>query len=196
MTILDQPDRWMSVDPQSMYSLVESFPEQVETAAKTARDLQIREPGNARVVVVTGLGGSAIGGDLVRSIAGSGLRLPLIVNRDYGLPGFVDSSTVVIACSYSGNTEETLSAYQQARVVGASILCITSGGQLESVTNADGYPMLRLPGGLPARGFGLFVDRAPGFAAENAYSPEYGSIDAGSDSASCETAGKVWESEF
>ena len=151
MTILDQPDRWMSVDPQSMYSLVESFPEQIETAAKTARDLQIREPGNARVVVVAGLGGSAIGGDLVRSIAGSGLRLPLIVNRDYGLPGFVDSSTVVIACSYSGNTEETLSAYQQARVVGASILCITSGGQLESMANTDGYPMLRLPGGLPPR---------------------------------------------
>ncbi len=151
MTILDQPDRWKSVDPRSMYALIESFPEQIRAAAKTAQDLDIHEPGNARVVIVTGLGGSAIAGDLVRSIAGSSLRLPLIVNRDYDLPGFVDSSSMVIACSYSGNTEETLSAYRQAHRAGASVLCITSGGQLESMAKADGYPVFRLPGELPPR---------------------------------------------
>jgi glucose/mannose-6-phosphate isomerase len=151
MTILDQPDRWKSIDPQSMYTLVESFPEQIQAAAKSGQELVIGEPRNAKFVVVTGLGGSAIAGDLVRSIAGSRLRLPLIVNRDYDLPGFVDSSSMFVACSYSGNTEETLSAYRQARHVGASIFCITSGGQLESMAKADGYPMLRLPGGLPPR---------------------------------------------
>ena len=151
MTILDQPDRWKSVDPQSMYSLVESFPEQIRDAAKSGQDLVIRDPGNAKVVIVAGLGGSAICGDLARSIAGSRLRLPLIVNRDYDLPGFVDSSSMIIACSYSGNTEETLSAYRQARQAGASVFCITSGGQLESMAKADGYPILRLPGRLPPR---------------------------------------------
>ena len=151
MTILDQSDRWKSVDPLSMYSLVESFPEQIQAAANSGQDLVIRAPGNAKVVIVTGLGGSAISGDLARSIAGSSLRLPLIVNRDYDLPGFVDSSSMVIACSYSGNTEETLSAYRQARQAGASVLCITSGGQLESMAKADGYPIFRLPGGLPPR---------------------------------------------
>jgi glucose/mannose-6-phosphate isomerase len=151
MTILDQPDRWKAIDSRSMYSLVESFPEQIQAAADSGKDVKLPDAGKAKTLVLTGLGGSAIGGDLARSIAGVQLRIPLIVNRDYDLPGFVDSASLIIACSYSGNTEETLSAYRQALRVGASILCITSGGQLEALGNADGKPVIKLPGGLPPR---------------------------------------------
>jgi glucose/mannose-6-phosphate isomerase len=151
MSFLDEPDRWKSIDSRFMHSLMESFPEQVEEAAQSGRDLSLALQGKARVLVVTGLGGSAIGGDIVRSVAGAQLRIPLVINRDYAMPGFVDSSCLVFACSYSGNTEETLSAYRQARQAKAQLVCITSGGQLESMAKADGVPVLRLPAGLPPR---------------------------------------------
>jgi glucose/mannose-6-phosphate isomerase len=134
-----------------MYALVESFPEHVEAASSAARDFVLPDASSRRFLVVTGLGGSAIGGDLARAVAMRQMRIPFVVGRDYDLPQCVDSSSLVIACSYSGNTEETLSAYQQARKAGASVVCITSGGRLESLAKADGYPVLRLPGGLPPR---------------------------------------------
>jgi glucose/mannose-6-phosphate isomerase len=151
MSVLDQPDRWIAVDPRSMRALVEKFPEQAESAAQTSRNLQLSAPGKIRSLVMTGLGGSAIGGDLVRSIAGRTLKYPFFVNRDYDLPGFVDDTSLVFACSYSGNTEETLSAFEQARKAKASIICITSGGQLETLARRDSIPILPLPGGLPPR---------------------------------------------
>jgi glucose/mannose-6-phosphate isomerase len=151
MTILDQPDRWKSLDPRSMYSLIESFPEQIQAASRNGRSMEFPDGRNSRVLIISGLGGSAIGGDLARAIAAPHLKFPLIVNRDYDLPHFVDSSSLLIACSYSGNTEETLSAYSQARSAGASIVCVTSGGQLDAFAKADGYPVLRLPGGIPPR---------------------------------------------
>ena len=151
MSVLDQPESWISIDPRSMRSLIESFPEQVHDAALKGRELSLSIPRDPRVLVVTGLGGSAIGGDLVRSVTGRQLRIPLIVNRDYDLPGFVDAFSLVIACSYSGNTEETISAYQQARQARANILCITSGGKLRTMAEADACPVLAIPGGLPPR---------------------------------------------
>jgi glucose/mannose-6-phosphate isomerase len=151
MSVLDQPESWTSIDPRSMRSLIESFPGQVEAAAQSGLEFSLSLPRDPRVLVITGLGGSAIGGDLVRSIAGRQLRIPLVVNRDYDLPGFIDPFSLVIACSYSGNTEETLSAYRQARQARAHIFCITSGGHLEAMAKADGCPVLAIPGGLPPR---------------------------------------------
>ncbi len=159
MTLLDQPDRRTALDPKSMMSLLQSFPEQIPSALKAGREISLAESARIRVLIVTGLGGSAIGGDLARSVSGSQLRVPLIVNRDYDLPGFADADSLVFACSYSGNTEETLSAYRRARIAKASIVCITSGGRLGSMAKADGYPVISLPGGLPPRaalGYSLF----------------------------------------
>ncbi len=151
MSILDQRDRWSALDPRSMKSLLESFPEHVKDAIQAGRDFTLRAPAQARVLIVTGLGGSAIGGDLARAIAGSNLKIPMIINRDYDLPPFADASSLVIACSYSGNTEETLNAYQQARDAKASIVCITSGGKLEAMARTDAVPVLPLPPGFPPR---------------------------------------------
>lgn len=151
MSVLDRSDRWAAVDPASMRKLLEGFPEQVRAAVGACRNRTVPAPGDVRSLIVTGLGGSAIGGDLVQSVAGGHLGIPYVVNRDYDLPRFVDRYTLVIACSYSGNTEETLSSYNQAKSAGASVLCITSGGQLEARAKADGYPVFPMPGGLPPR---------------------------------------------
>lgn len=134
-----------------MHSLLDAFPEQIAASIQAGAAISLTKPGKVAALVVTGLGGSAIGGDLARSIAGPRLRTPYVVNRDYDLPGFISASSLVIACSYSGNTEETLSAYRQARQAKASIVCITSGGELAAMAKADGVPTLPLPPGLPPR---------------------------------------------
>ncbi len=96
---------------------------------------------NIDKVVVCGMGGSAIGGDLLRSLA-SRLNKPLVfVNRDYDLPAFVDSRTLVIASSYSGNTEETLCAFSQALKINCKRLAVTTGGDLKSLARKNRVPV-------------------------------------------------------
>ena len=92
-------------------------------------------------VVILGMGGSAIGGDLVSSLVAAEARLPILVHRDYGLPAFVDARTLVIASSYSGNTEETLSAFEQALGTEAKKLVITTGGKLKVLAREKNIPV-------------------------------------------------------
>ena len=120
MSELDEAGRWDSVDPSGMRALIESFPDQIRRASEIAFALELpRHRSSIAHVVVTGLGGSAIGGDVVRAAVADTVAVPFLVSRDYALPTFVGGSTLVIASSYSGNTEETLSAYELARVAGA-----------------------------------------------------------------------------
>jgi len=106
---------------------------------------------DVKAVVVTGLGGSAIGGDLLRVYSQERLSIPVIVNRDYTLPAFVDGNTLVFAVSYSGNTEETLSAYQDALEKGSAVVALTSGGKLKGLADRDGIPVIQVPVGLAPR---------------------------------------------
>ncbi|MDD4801835.1 MAG: bifunctional phosphoglucose/phosphomannose isomerase [Syntrophomonas sp.] len=102
-------------------------------------------------IVVTGLGGSAIGGDIIRTYALQKAQVPVIVNRDYDMPAFINSDSLVLAVSYSGNTEETLSAYQQANDKGSSVIAVTSGGKLADIADKDGWDVVKIPGGLAPR---------------------------------------------
>jgi len=95
-------------------------------------------------VVVLGMGGSAIGGDLVRSLVQSESAVPVIVHRDYGLPAFVDANTLVIGSSYSGNTEETLSGFEPALKTKAKKLAMTTGGKLQEIAEANDIPVFRI----------------------------------------------------
>lgn len=151
MPVLDRPDRWQSLDPGSMRHLMQSFPLQVEGAAEVARTLSLPLPPRIVNAVVSGMGGSAIGGDVVRAATSVSLRVPLLVCRDYRLPGFVGPGTLVFVSSYSGNTEETLSAYEQACAAGAFIVCLTSGGKLAALARSHQHPVIQLPAGLPPR---------------------------------------------
>ncbi|HHW60276.1 MAG TPA: bifunctional phosphoglucose/phosphomannose isomerase [Syntrophomonadaceae bacterium] len=136
---------------QDMRKYLWSLPEQFEQQMEVLMDLPGKYQRDYRNVVVTGLGGSAIGGDILRTFALSHARMPILVNRDYDLPAFVDQDTLVLAVSYSGNTEETLSSYEQACSKGADILVVSSGGRLSQQAAHDGWTVLSVPGGLVPR---------------------------------------------
>jgi len=108
-------------------------------------------PQNISSIVVAGMGGSAIGGDFVRSYLGSSLRVPLLINRSYDLPSYANASTLVIASSYSGNTEETLSQFMQAREKKCPIVCITTGGKLGSLAKENGLTTIGQREGMQPR---------------------------------------------
>lgn len=102
-------------------------------------------------VVVSGMGGSAIGGELLRALVEPEGAIPVAVKRTYDLPGYVGSRSLFVASSYSGNTEETLAAFDQALARGARIFCITSGGGLLDLARKHGLPHIVIPGGMPPR---------------------------------------------
>ncbi len=106
---------------------------------------------NYQNIVVTGLGGSAIGGDILRNYLAKKAKLPVVVNRDYDLPAFVEKETLVLVVSYSGNTEETLSAYEQAVKRGARIIVLSSGGKLSEYARRDGQGLIQVPSGFVPR---------------------------------------------
>lgn len=134
-----------------MATLVLGLPEQCEHALNIAKNAQLPEFKKPSNIVILGMGGSAIGGDLLRMLMERELNIPITVNRDYLIPAYVGSSSLVVASSYSGNTEETLSGYDQAKAKGAQILVIASGGSLVEKAKADGYPIITIPGGMSPR---------------------------------------------
>lgn len=140
-------------DRSGMLKLIESFPEQCTRAKEIGTAFKIPSGFRAQYknIIFAGVGGSAIGADLVRSYVADEARIPIFVNRNYTLPGFVDEDSLVIASSYSGNTEETLSAYDDARSKRAVLFAITSGGELERRAKRDGVPYIIIPAGLPPR---------------------------------------------
>lgn len=134
-----------------MMGFLYELPDQFEKSLAMNFDFIDRYKKSYDNIVVSGLGGSAIGGDILRTLAAAQASMPILVNRDYNLPAFVNEKTLFAAVSYSGNTEETLSAYQQARQAGADIICLTSGGKLAEQASADGYSVIKVPGDLVPR---------------------------------------------
>lgn len=140
---MDDLQTLKSGDPGDMLQRIAELPHQLQEAWQ---HIQAFEPPpslrEVRAVVVTGMGGSAIGGSLVAALAEPECPVPIVVNRDYHLPAFVDEHTLVVASSYSGNTEETLSATQEALEFGAQIVAITTGGHLAELARERGFPLI------------------------------------------------------
>src|ERR1700744_6526016 len=123
-----------------MKQLVLDFPLQLQEAIIIGKNYRFTsEKKDFTNVVVTGLGGSGIGGSIVQNYVFDKLKVPFIVNKDYFLPAFVNSKSLVIVCSYSGNTEETLAAMKQAISKRATIVCITSGGKVAEIAKTKKY---------------------------------------------------------
>jgi len=140
------------LDKTNMLDLLLDFPAQCEAAVKIAESARIKfEKRDFEKIVFSGLGGSAIGADLVRSYLYFESNIPILVLREYELPLYVDTRTLVFVCSYSGNTEETLSAYKEAKAKGASIIAISSGGKLKENTLEDNVTFIEIAKGLPPR---------------------------------------------
>jgi len=153
MHALEATDKIKEIDPSEMYDKIYHFPEQLEQAKTIGLTVK---PGkkyysNLENVVVAGMGGSAIGGDLVRSYLAGSIEFPFQICRHYRLPEFVDENSLVVISSYSGNTEETLSALDDAMKRGAKIACITSGGKVAEIAKAKDFLSVELPKGYPPR---------------------------------------------
>jgi glucose/mannose-6-phosphate isomerase len=139
-------------DKSEMLGLLLDFPLQCMAASDIAKKSNLLlEKRDFKKILFAGLGGSAVAGDLVRSYLYFESRLPISVFREYNLPQFLDKETLVFISSYSGNTEETLSCYEEAKSKGAGIIGISSGGKLKEYCSRDKVTFVEIPSGLPPR---------------------------------------------
>jgi glucose/mannose-6-phosphate isomerase len=141
MVNLDDPLIYGKLDTSGMLDHLHQFPGQCQLAWE--RILQFALPpeySSVDKVVILGMGGSAIGGDMVRRLALEESKAGVWVHRDYGLPPFVDRNTLVIASSYSGNTEETISGFTASLKTPAKKLALTTGGKLGELARKEGVP--------------------------------------------------------
>ncbi len=155
MNVKRNYDELRKIDSQDMFTILKEFPAQVREAVEIGRNApSFTEKAVSDEYIIAGMGGSAIGGDTLRSYASSlpgANHLKITVNRTYSLPKSIDRNTNVILSSYSGGTEETLSAANEALSVTRRLVCITTGGKLGETADKNGFPKITIPGGMQPR---------------------------------------------
>ena len=148
-------------DTLNMRKLLVEFPDQIADAVKLGKKATVPyNRSDIDNIVITGLGGSAIGGDLLRSYAAEELLVPCTVNRHYFLPEYVGKKSFILVSSYSGNTEETIAAHTGAAKRKAQVFCISSNGETERMAAKFKQPFLKIPKGYPPRaalGYSFFA---------------------------------------
>ncbi len=138
---LDDFAQFSRLDSQNMYQEIHSLPDQLSSGWDLGRSLPLTQLEPINKIVISGMGGSAIGGDLLLEYIQEKCPVPVLLHRDYDLPGWVSGeNTLVVACSHSGNTEETLSSFRKARHNGCQIVVISTGGELVKQSQEFGYP--------------------------------------------------------
>ena len=139
---LDDFSSFAALDAENMLAEINALPEQLLAAWRLGQRLPLPPLDGVRRVVIAGMGGSAIGADALAAYAAPASPIPILVHRDYALPAFArGEETLVILSSHSGNTEETLSAYDAAKRQGCRILALTTGGALAEKAAADSLPL-------------------------------------------------------
>ncbi len=153
MSTLDDIQQMKTLDPQDMYGAIHDFPEQMESARAIGEKWQVDKDEfvDVRNIVLAGMGGSAIGGDLLASYLQNKLQIPFHVCRSYELPEYVDDESLVVISSYSGNTEETLAMFNDALERSAMVACVTTGGKVAEIAEKEGILCAKIPGGLQPR---------------------------------------------
>ncbi len=143
-------------DPSNQFEVLKKTYEQIEFAWNNKIDLNSIKKKGIESVVITGLGGSAISGDLFTNFFKDELDIPFYVNRSYNSPKFINKNTLLIVSSYSGNTEETISVFNSALKTKCKIVCITTGGKVEKIAEKNKVPVVKvLPGFHPRYALGL-----------------------------------------
>ncbi|MFH1687599.1 MAG: bifunctional phosphoglucose/phosphomannose isomerase [bacterium] len=153
MADIDNVELIRSMDPQNMYNAVFDMPEHIIEGIRLGHLWRIDpdEFSEIRNIVVVGMGGSAIAGDLCYSLLRSQLLVPFSVVRGHVLPEYVDDETLVIASSYSGNTDETIAAVEDALLRKAMLVAFTTGGLLKEICDLNQIPLGDLPTGIQPR---------------------------------------------
>jgi glucose/mannose-6-phosphate isomerase len=160
-----------------MLQLIEGFPDQMKDAIELGKQQSLLLSKKPELVLISGMGGSGIGGKIISQLVAGESKIPVLPNSDYALPECVNDKSLVIICSYSGNTEETVKVMKEAHSRGAAIACITSGGKVLELAIDWDCPHILIPGGQPPRSqFGyssvmlIFMMRALGILSEKAIS--------------------------
>ncbi len=152
MIDLDKASVVRELDVSGMLTHLNSFPTQCRQAWKDVQRFELpRDYRDISTVIILGMGASAIGGDIVRRLATVESTRPVVVHRDYCLPAFIDERTLIIASSYSGNTEETLSAFNESLKTRARKLVVTSGGKLKQLAEDRDIPLFLVDYKAPPR---------------------------------------------
>jgi glucose/mannose-6-phosphate isomerase len=139
-------------DSGGMLASIEAFSKQCSEALQLGLDqMEVPAAEGLKRIVYVGMGGSAIGGDILRTLLEDAVGIPISIYRSYRLPGMLGPDTLAIFTSYSGNTEETLSAFEDAVYLGCKVMAITTGGALLEKTRGYRYPAVVVPGGLQPR---------------------------------------------
>lgn len=138
-----------TLDKQDMLGKLKGFPAQCREGYTLP--LPVLPERRFNKIIFCGMGGSAIGADIIGTLAHNYSSIPCTVNRDYSLPSYADRDTLVVTISYSGNTEETLSSLEFAKEKGCGLLCISSNGKIEESAHTNKIPFVKIPGGYPPR---------------------------------------------
>lgn len=141
---LDSLTEIAQLDRENMLGSIGLLGEQLDHAWEATRTIEIKPRTPLRQLIIAGMGGSALGADVISSLYPDRLRVPLLTVRDYHLPAWVDASTLVILSSYSGSTEEVLSCAQDAQRLGATVAVITAGGKLAELAQEKKWPLYQL----------------------------------------------------
>ncbi len=153
-------DAIAALDPTGQLDDILDLPEHLRDALWRVESAQVAPRDSPGGLVVAGMGGSAIGGALAVAVLGDRASRPIFTSRDYALPPWTTPDTTVLCASYSGDTEETLAAYDAAAALGARRVVATTGGRLATLARDDGLPVIPLPGGYQPRaavGYALIV---------------------------------------
>lgn len=135
-----------------MKLLIENFPNQLKEAIEIGEKAKLSKHGKSfSNVVVTGMGGSSIGGTLLAELVSKESKIPILVNKNYFLPYYIDENSLVIVSSYSGNTEETIQSLESALEKGAKVVSISSGGKLQEIAESQNIDHITIPSGMPPR---------------------------------------------
>lgn len=141
-----------SIDTQGMWDHLTGFPDQWQEALDLTETMELTiDKSRIDKIGFAGMGGSAIGADLIRAYSYASCPYPVQVIRHYEIPGWIDERTLFVACSFSGNTEETLSALDQAQDRDAQVMAVTSGGELMLKAAKDDFDYIKIPAGMPPR---------------------------------------------
>jgi glucose/mannose-6-phosphate isomerase len=144
-------DAIAAFDPTQQLRDVLGMPEHLRDALWRVESAALEPHDSPGGLVIAGMGGSSIGGALACAALGDRASRPIALAREYALPSWTTPDTTVLCSSYSGNTEETLAAYDAARAVGARTIVATTGGKLAEEARADGVPVIPIPGGFQPR---------------------------------------------
>ncbi len=141
-SILDSRDQIKKLDKENLLGSVEALPDQIRDAWEQTNELKFPSSyPNVKNIIVSGMGGSSLGALVIKRLYKDELTLPLEIYPHYHLPGYVSAESLVVLSSYSGSTEETLAAAEQAKAAGAKIAVITGGGQLAEMAKANNWPI-------------------------------------------------------